>query len=134
MVKVKYGSQKISHHSGNRKSVRDGYELTLVYNAVDVKTFLQEYLKELRLYGMPNRFTEKELIELFATRVFSAVPYKTAIEMGEWAFDVGIRRSYFSSNRWDRNEPTIYFIDRTQMSIKRGRKPKREVETYDEEN
>lgn len=134
MVQVNTQSITIKHRSGLGKSARDSYHISITYTPNDVKKFLQEYLKELRLYDMPNKFTERELIELFATRVFSAIPYNDALDIGAWAFDISIRRNFITSNRWNKDEQTIYFIDRQEMSIRRGRPGKRKIETYENES
>lgn len=133
MVRVKTNSKIISRRQGRGRNARDSYYITLVYTPVDIKSFLQEYIKELRQYDMPNKFTERELIELFATRVFSAIPEKHATELAEWGFDICIKKNYITSNRWNKDEPTIYFIDKAEMSIRRGRAYKRKVETYEDD-
>lgn len=132
MVQVKKGSAKIFKKGGRGKNTRGNYEITLVYVPTDIKRFLQEYLKELRDYDMPNRFTQKELIELFARRVFALVPPIEAERMAEWAFDIAIKKNYFTTNRWDRESPTIYFIDRSAVNVKSGPHPKKDIEYYDE--
>ena len=133
MVQVKHGSKKIMHASRKVKGDRDYYCVTLRYSSVDIKTFLREYLKELRRVDMPNKFTQREILELFAMRVFSAIPETTAREMAEWAFEVGLRRGFFTTNRWDREQPTIFFIDKAVVNVHAGRPEKREVETYEDE-
>jgi hypothetical protein len=132
MVKVKKNSEKIFKKGGRGKNVRGNYEITLIYVPADIKSFLKDYLKELRDYDIPNRFTQKELIELFSKRVFTLVPSIEADRMAEWAFDIGLKIGYFTTNRWDRQKPTIYFIDKEKVNIQTGPKTKKNVDNYEE--
>lgn len=109
---------------------RDSFTIPIVYTPSDIKRFLQGYLKELQTYSMENKFRDKEMIEVFATRLFYAVPYKHALDVAEWAFDLSLRKSFITSNRWEKGEPTIYFIDPDILNLKPGpkgpNKPKEE--------
>lgn len=132
MVQVKQNTKKAKHRTGKGKNGRDSFEITLVWTRSDIKTFLQKYLLELKMYHMPNKYTQKELIELFRTRLFELVPDRSAQEMAEWAFDIGMRLEYFTSNRWDKDKPTIYFIDEVILTIKPGRKGIKQIQDYED--
>lgn len=131
MTQVKQGSKKVAHRYGKGRNGRDSYEITLLYTRRDIRKFLNDYLLELALYQLPNKFTENELIELFRTRLFELIPDKSAQEMAEWAFDIGLRQKYITTNRWDREEPTIYFIDKVIVTLRPGKKGKNQVEEYE---
>lgn len=132
MVRIKERSKNVKHRTGKGKNGRDSFEITLVWSRCDIKAFLQNYLLELKMYKMPNKFTQREIIELFRTRLFEPVPDKSAQEMAEWAFDIGIRLGYFTTNRWDKEKPTIYFIDSVILTSKPGRKGKKQIKDYEE--
>jgi len=133
MVQVKDGSKLIKHKSGTGKFGRDSYDITLRFTRRDIIKFLVEYYYELKEYDIPNRFTEPELIEIFKTRLFELVPEKSAQEMAEWAFDVSVRMKIITTNRWNKDSQTIYFIDRIILTMKAGRPGKGQVKEYEKE-
>ena len=131
MTQVKQGSKKVSHRYGKGRNGRDSYEITLLYTRRDIRKFLNDYLLEIGMYQITNKFTENELIELFRTRLFELIPDKSAQDMAEWAFDISLRQKYITTNRWDREEPTIYFIDKVIVTMRPGRKGRGQVEEYE---
>lgn len=131
MVQVKDGSKLIKHKSGTGKFGRDSYDITLRWSRADIKKFLQEHLIELRDYDIPNRFTDAEIVELFKTRLFALVPPKAAEEMANWAFNVALKMKYFTTNRWDKDSQTIYFIDKVILTMRPGRKGKKQAKDFE---
>ena len=90
---------------------RDTFSITCVWVPSDIKKALQRHLRELIMFNFSNRFYENELVELLMQKVFSIYPDKHAKELAEWGFKVALRKEYVTTNSWDKNSPTIYFIN-----------------------
>lgn len=112
---IKERSKKRVHKHG-----RDQMAVTLIFTPSDVKKALQRHLKELQLYGLPNKFRESDLLEFYRQHVFQLMPEKHAVIYAEWAYDVSIDKGYVTSNRWDKEQPTIYFINPDILKLRPG--------------
>lgn len=115
---------QIEDKTGKRKCVggRDTMKVTLTYTPSDVKKALQRHFKELRQFGLQNKFREADLKEFFAKRVFAWIPEKYVGAFSNWAYDIALKKNYITSNRWDRQKPTIYFINEGILDIRCGPK------------
>jgi len=109
---------QIEEKTGKRKCVggRDTMKVTITYTPSDVKKALQRHFKELKQFG------EADLKEFFAKRVFAWIPEKYVGAFSNWAYDVALKKNYITSNRWDRQKPTIYFICEGILEIRCGPK------------
>ncbi len=99
---------------------RDQMAVTVIYTPSDIKKALQRHLKELQQYGLENKFRQSDLMEFFMQRVFNLLPEKHADVYAEWAYDIAIAKGYVTSNRWDKEEPTIYFINPDILALRPG--------------
>ena len=113
---------QIKEHSKKRKCVggRDTISVKIVYTPSDIKKALQRHLKELRQFGIANKFREEDLKEFFMQRVFNLLPEKHLSMFADWAYDISLKKNYVTSNRWDREKPTIYFINEKILSLRPG--------------
>lgn len=126
---------QIEEKIGKRKCVggRDTMKVTLTYTPSDVKKALQRHFKELKQFGLQNKFREADLKEFFAQRVFAMVPEKYVGSFSNWAYDVALKKNYITSNRWDRQKPTIYFINEGILNIRTGPKGPRTARGFAEQ-
>ena len=101
---------------------RDQMAVTVIYTPLDIKKALQRHLKELQQYGLENKFRESDLMEFFRQRVFNLLPEKHTDVYAEWAYDISVTKGYVTSNRWDKEQPTIYFINPEILALRPGPK------------
>lgn len=140
---------QVRERDKKRKCVggRNTMSVKITYTPSDIKKALQRHLKELRQFGIENKFREPDLKEFFEKRLFNLLPEKHAGMFADWAYDVALKKNYVTSNRWDREKPTIYFINENILSLRPGpkgprtergfadleRKKRKEQEKEDEE-
>lgn len=101
---------------------RDTFSVRVVYTPGDVKKCLQRHLRELIRFGFPNRFYETELVEMLIEKLFSIYDAKNANDMAIWGFDVALRKEYITTNRWDKDTLTRYFINPAILEVRPGPK------------
>ncbi len=114
---------------------RGSYKLTLTYLPQDVKHFLQEYLRDLKKYKQPNRFTQAQLEDVFTKEMFDHFEEGDARDLAMWAFRLAWKKNYITSNIWDRETPSIWFINDDILKLVPGpRGPRKNSQVKLKEN
>ncbi len=114
-MKVNHSATKI-----DTNPQRGSYTMTITYLPGDVKHYLQALLRDLRKYRQPNKFTQVQLEGLMAVELFGHFAEDDARDLSMWAFRVAFRKGYVTSNVWDKEQPTIWFINSDILNMVPG--------------
>jgi hypothetical protein len=117
-------------------SGRARYISTIVFQPQDIKMCLQSYLKDLKEFDLPNAFREKDILKLFQDNLFHIFNDEDESKRAaKWATKIAIKKEYFTVNSWDREKPTMYFINEDILTLKPGPKgANNKKQVYKDEN